>query len=171
VILAAHAYAGAVISGTKNERVAALVFVAALTPDEGETVADMFYRGASHPEAPQLAPDAHGLIWMPDSGFASAFAHRASAEQAALLAATQRPIHLACIQKKAGPPAWKRQPSWYLIAEEDRMIPQGTQRYMAQRMGARTRTAPIDHTPLVTAPDVVVEVLNDALTHLTSGGA
>jgi pimeloyl-ACP methyl ester carboxylesterase len=151
--------------------VAALVFVAALTPDEGETVADVFYREEPHLKAPRLAPDAHGLIWMPDSGFASAFAHRASAEQAALLAATQRPIHLACIQEKAGPPSWKRQPRWYLVAEEDRMIPQATQRFMAQRMGARTRTAPIDHAPLVTAPSVVIDTLDEAIAHVTSGSA
>jgi pimeloyl-ACP methyl ester carboxylesterase len=65
VILAAHAYAGAVIAATDNERIRSLVFIAALAPDEGETVADMFYREEPHVEAPDLVPDAHGLIWFP----------------------------------------------------------------------------------------------------------
>ena len=77
VVLAAHAYAGAVISATKSDRVKALAYIAALTPDEGETVADVFYREAPHPDAPQLAPDAEGFIWMPDTGFKSAFAQHA----------------------------------------------------------------------------------------------
>src|SRR5262252_1483947 len=64
VILAGHAYAGAVIAATRGERVRALVYVAALAPDEGETVAQVFYRTPPHPEAPKLAPDGHGLIYL-----------------------------------------------------------------------------------------------------------
>src|SRR5271156_3697250 len=107
VVLVAHAYAGAVIAANTNERVQSLVFVAALAPDEGETVADVFYRAKPHPEAPQLAPDAHGLIWMPQEAFPTPFAHHASPERAALFAATQRPIAVACIQEKVPRPAWK----------------------------------------------------------------
>ena len=68
VVLAAHAYAGAVIAASTNERVQSLVFVAALAPDEGETVAEVFFREKPHLQAPQLAPDAHGFIWMPQEG-------------------------------------------------------------------------------------------------------
>lgn len=116
VVLAAHAYAGAVIGSISNERVRSLVFIAALAPDEGETVADMFYRAKPHPQAPQLEPDAHGFIWMPHMGFGTAFSQHAPPERVGLLAATQRPIAVACIQQKAQSPAWKMQPSWYLIA-------------------------------------------------------
>src|SRR5215472_16862745 len=122
VVSVAHAYAGAVIAASTNERVQSLVFIAALAPDEGETVAEMFYRDKPHPQAPQLAPDAHGFIWIPQAGFAAAFAQHASPTRAALFAATQRPIAVACIQEQASRPAWKARPSWYLIAEEDRMI-------------------------------------------------
>jgi len=96
VVLAAHAYAGAVISGTKNERVKGLVFVAALAPDEGETVGEVFGRGKPHPKAPQLAPDGDGFIWLPESAFAAAFAQNASPKESALFAAVQRPINGAC---------------------------------------------------------------------------
>jgi pimeloyl-ACP methyl ester carboxylesterase len=163
VILAAHAYAGAVISATTNERVRALVYVAALTPAEGETVAEVFYREKPHVRAPQLAPDAHGIIWLPDEAFAAAFAQNATPEQIAVLNATQRPIALPCIQERSPKPLWSRKPSWFLIAEEDRMIPHAAQKFMAERMGARARTEKVDHTPLVTAPDRVVAIIQDAL--------
>ena len=163
VVLVAHAYAGAVIARTVSERVQSLVFIAGLAPDEGETVAQMFYRDKPHPQAPQLAPDAHGFIWMPQEAFGAAFAQHASPERAALFAATQRPIAVSCIQEKAVRPAWKIKPSWYLVAEEDRMINPLTQRFMAQRMGARIRSEKVDHMPLVTAPETVIEVILEAV--------
>jgi pimeloyl-ACP methyl ester carboxylesterase len=168
VVLAAHAYAGAVIAATTNERIRALVYIAALAPDEGETVAEVFYREKPHPQAPQLAPDAHGFIWMPRDAFRAAFTQHAPPERAALLAATQRPIAIACIQEKALRPAWKAKPSWYLVAEEDRMISSITQLFMAQRMGARIRSEKVDHMPLVTAPHLVVDVILDAVANLAA---
>jgi pimeloyl-ACP methyl ester carboxylesterase len=163
VVLVAHAYAGAVIAATTNERIRSLVFIAALAPDEGETVADVFYREKPHPEAPRLAPDAHGFIWMPREGFGIAFSQHASPERAALFAATQRPIAVTCIQEKAPRPAWKVKPSWYLVAEEDRMISPTTQHFMAERMGARIRSEKVDHLPLVTAPEPAIEVILEAV--------
>jgi pimeloyl-ACP methyl ester carboxylesterase len=168
VVLVAHAYAGAVVAANTNERVQSLVFVAALAPEEGETVAEVFYRDKPHPEAPQLAPDKHGLIWLPQEAFGAAFSQHASPERAALFAATQRPIAVACIQERAPRPAWKAKPSWYLLAEEDRMINPATQLFMAQRMGARVRSKKVDHTPLVTAPEPVIEVILDAVADLTA---
>jgi pimeloyl-ACP methyl ester carboxylesterase len=168
VVLAAHAYAGAVIAATTNERIRALVYIAALAPDEGETVAEVFYREKPHPRAPQLAPDAHGFIWMPRDAFTAAFTQHAPPERAALLAATQRPIAIACIQEKVTRPAWKDKPSWYLLAEEDRMISPVTQLFMARRMGARIRSEKVDHTPLVTAPHLVVNLILDAVTNLST---
>jgi pimeloyl-ACP methyl ester carboxylesterase len=167
VTLVAHAYAGAVIAATTSTRVRSLVFIAALAPDEGETVAELFYREKPHPQAPQLAPDAHGLIWMPREGFKTAFAQHASPQRTALFAATQRPIAVACIQEKAPRPAWKMKPSWYLLAEEDRMISPATQAFMAERMGGRIRSEKVDHTPLVTAPEPVIEMILDAVVNPT----
>jgi pimeloyl-ACP methyl ester carboxylesterase len=167
VILAAHAYAGAVISAVKNERVKSLVYVAALTPDQGETVGEVFYRGKPHPKAPQLAPDANGLIWMPEDSFGDAFAQNASSDMIAILAATQRPIALPCIQETAPEPAWKTKPSWFLVAEEDRMINPETQHFMAGRMGAKIRSHAVDHTPLVTAPQQVVDIILEAVAATT----
>ena len=163
VVLAAHAYAGGVIGSIQAANVQALVYVAALAPDEGETVADVFYRTTPHPAAPALEPDAHGLIWLPADAFPTAFAQNASAEDQALLEAVQRPISPACITAAVGRPLWKDRPSWYLLAEDDRMIPAGTQRFMADRMAATVSTHSADHIPLVTAPSVATELLLEAV--------
>jgi pimeloyl-ACP methyl ester carboxylesterase len=162
LIVAGHAYAGAVIATATDERVKGLVYVAALAPDEGETVAQVFYKDESHPKAPQLAPDADGFIWMPDDGFANAFAQNATDDQIALSKAVQRPIALKCIQEPAPAPAWKAKPTWYLLAEEDRMINPETQHFMAERMKATVRSFAVDHTPLLTAPDKVVDIILEA---------
>jgi pimeloyl-ACP methyl ester carboxylesterase len=159
VIVAGHAYAGAVIAAANEERVKALVYVAALAPEEGETVAQVFYRDQAHPQAPTLAPDKDGWIWMPEEGFSNAFAQHATPDQIALCKAVQRPIALKCIQEPAPKPAWRSKPSWFLIAEQDRMINPKTQHFMAKRMQAVTRSFAVDHTPLLTAPENVVEVI------------
>jgi pimeloyl-ACP methyl ester carboxylesterase len=135
------------------------VYVAALAPDEGETVAEAFYRAHPHPEAPRLAPDAHGFIWMPEDGFRRAIAHKASPDQTTIMAAVQRPIAVKCIQEKCRTLACKTKPSWFLVAEEDRMISPVTQHFMAGRMGANVRSHSVDHSPMYTAPDLVVDVI------------
>ncbi len=163
VTFVGHAYAGAVIAAAQDDRVTSLVYIAALAPDENETVADVFYRADPHPEAPRLAPDRHGFIWMPEEGFGQAVAHKASSDQATIMAAVQRPIALKCIQEKVPKPAWRTKPSWFLIAEEDRMISPETQRYMAQRMGATVQSHRVDHTPMYTRPDLVVDMILEAV--------
>jgi pimeloyl-ACP methyl ester carboxylesterase len=151
-----------VIGATDEKRVKSLAFVAALAPDEGETVSRMFYRGEPHPDAPKLTPDPHGLLWMPEEGFRRAVAHRASADQISIMAALQRPIALRCIDEPSPVPAWKTTPSWFLLAEEDRMINPKTQRFMADRMRARTRSERVDHTPMYAEPHLVIEVILEA---------
>jgi pimeloyl-ACP methyl ester carboxylesterase len=151
-----------VIGGLRNERVKSHVYVAALAPDEGQTGADVFYREEPHAEAPKLSPDIHGYIWMPEDGFGRAVAHNASSEQTRILAAVQRPISVRCIQEKAPMPGWKVKPSWFLLAEEDRMISPKTQQFMAGRMNAKVRSNAVDHSPMYTAPALVVEVILEA---------
>jgi pimeloyl-ACP methyl ester carboxylesterase len=169
VVLVGHAYAGAVIAATRDEKVKALVYVAALAPDEGETVADVFYRAEPHPQAPKLAPDKHGLIYLPEEAFAAAFAQHAPVEEQVVLAAVQRPISPACITVAVDRPLWKDRPTWFLVAEQDHMIVLETQRFMAQRMQAKVRSYPVDHTPIVTAPSVVVDIIREAIGEVVAG--
>ncbi len=100
---------------------------------------------------------------MPADGFRSAFAPNGSAELTAVLAATQRPIALACIQEPMKAPACNHVPSWFLIAEDDRMINAATQRFGAARMRARIRSHSVDNTPLLTAPEHVSSIIREAV--------
>ncbi|HEY9130669.1 MAG TPA: alpha/beta hydrolase [Dyella sp.] len=163
VVLAGHAYAGAVIGTIRHPRVRALVYIAGLAPAEGETVADVFYRYEQDPRAPRLAPGADGLIRLPPEAIATAFTQDATPEEQAVLAAGQAPISPLCITVPVGRPRWLDVPAWYLLAEQDRMIPAKTQRFMAERMQAHIRALPVDHLPNVTAPAAVTALILDAV--------
>ncbi len=159
VVLAGHAYGGAVISAVRGDRVKALVYVAAGAPDEGETIIEAFYGAAP----PKLEPDGHGLIHLPEAAFAAAFAPDATPAEQAILAAVQRPISLACITVPLRRPLWKDIPSWFLVAERDRLLDPARQRLMAERMKAQLRPYDVDHAPLVTAPWAVLSVIREAI--------
>jgi len=170
VVLAAHAYAGAVIGLARPERVKALVYVNAFAPDEGETLTDLFFRAEPHPQAPTLAPDGDNLLWLPDDAFPKAFAHNATPDDLAVLAAAQRPLRFSCMTvPTVGPVLWKTIPTWYLVAEHDHMIVAATQRFMAERMNAEIRSHAVDHAPIVTAPGPVVDIIRDAVQSVAAG--
>lgn len=162
VLLVAHAYAGTVIAGLDDKKVKGLVYITALAPDEGEATVEVFIREAPHPDAPKMAPDENGYIWMPHEAILKAFCPNALAEEKVRLEAIQRPINVACILEKAPAPAWKKKPTWFLIAEKDRMILEKTQRFMAERMKATIRTADADHIPSVTMPKPVIDIVLEA---------
>jgi pimeloyl-ACP methyl ester carboxylesterase len=164
VVLAAHAYAGAVIGLAHPERVKALVYVTAFAPDEGETLTDLFFRAEPHPQAPKLTPDGANLLWLPDDAFPKAFAQNASPDDLTVLTAVQRPLRFSCMTvPTVGPVLWKKVPTWYLVAEHDHMIVAATQRFMGERMKAKISSHAVDHTPIVTAPALVVDIVRDAV--------
>ena len=141
IVLAGHAYAGAVIGATRNEKVRALVYIAALAPDEGETVADVSIVIEPHPQAPKLAPDGHGLIWLPSDAFAAAFAQHASAEEQALLACGSAADIAGLHQRQARTAAVEGPAELVPVAEEDRMIvPDDPALHGGQDEGARAIT-------------------------------
>ena len=162
VVLVGHAYSGAVIAAVREDRVKSLVYITALAPDEGETVAKVFFHDEPGPEQPKMVPDPHNFVWMPEDAFRQALAHKASADQVKIAAAVQRPIAVQCIQQVAPTPLWKSKPSWFLVAEEDRMINPKTQHFMADRMGSTIRSHRVDHTPMYSEPEVVIEVILEA---------
>ena len=163
VVLVGHAYSGAVIAAVREDRVKSLVYITALAPDEGETVAKVFYLNPNSPEAPKMVPDSHGFVWLPDDAFSRAITHKASADESKIAAALQRPIGVPCIQEPAPTPTWKTKPSWFLVAAEDRMINPKTQRFMADRMGAKIHSYPVDHSPMISEPQVVINVILEAV--------
>ena len=106
ILLAGHAYAGAVITSATDEKVRSLVYIAALAPDEGETVAQLFYPEEPHPQAPHLQPDVYGFIWMPQEGFQNAFAQTAPDDVNAV-ATTRKVLNFSqiAVSVTARPPA------------------------------------------------------------------
>ena len=165
VVLVGHSYGGAVITaaGSGDPNVKALVYIAAMAPDKGETVHELLHRAAPHPSAPALVPDEDGLLWMSAKGFADAVALESSADDALLMAATQKPVAITCVQEQMTKPAWKEKPAWFLVAERDRMIAPETQRFMAHRTGGHILPMEVDHTPLASAPDRVVAIITEAV--------
>ena len=171
VLLVAHSYAGAVITaaGADNPQVKALVYIAAIVPDEGETVGALFQRAEPKPNTrPQLAPDVDGFLWLPPGAFTNAVAPDASKDETALMEINQHPIALKCLGEPMTVPAWKQKPSWFLVSEKDRMIAPAVQHFMAERIGARVHARDTDHSPLASAPESVVRVIGEAAESVVS---
>ncbi len=165
VVVAGHSYGGAVITAAaaSNPKVKALVYIAAIVPDEGETVGDVFHRVPPHSSAPKLEPDIDGFLWVNVEAYRTAVAPDASSSETALMAATQKPIAVKCLGEPMTRPAWKEKPTWFLIAEKDRMVSPETQRFTAERMKSRFVSLPVDHTPLASKPGVVAELIAAAV--------
>ncbi|MCZ2805182.1 alpha/beta hydrolase [Modestobacter sp. VKM Ac-2983] len=144
VVLVGHSYGGAVMSGAVqgSRAVQALVFVAAFAPLEGESIGELSGRfpGSTLGETIETVPLADGStdLYIRQDRYHQQFAADLSAGEAALGAATQRPLRdVALNEGAAASPAWQRIPSWFLIPELDRNIPPQAQRFMADRAGAR----------------------------------
>ena len=164
VVLVGHSYGGAVITAaaTGHAEVKALVYIAAIVPDEGENVGQVFQRLPRSPEAPALQPDADGFLWVSADAFRNAIAPDAAPEEAELMAGAQKPISVNCLGEIMTKPAWREKPSWFLIAEKDRMVSPSTQRFLAERMGSKVVSLPVDHTPLASEPGAVAKLIADA---------
>ncbi len=158
ILLVSHSYSGGVITALEHDsRIRGLAYVAAMPPAEGETVGDLFFREPPHEKAPHLEPDRHGLLWMSEEGMRNAVAHRATPEQSAIMTATQRAIAIKCLGEAIQTPAWRTTPSWFLLAEDDRMFSPKTQRFVADRMGSVVRSHDVDHAPQISSPSTVVD--------------
>jgi pimeloyl-ACP methyl ester carboxylesterase len=164
VVLVGHSYGGAVITaaGAGESKLKALVFIAAVVPDEGETVGEIFGRVSPHAKAPKLQPDSDGLLWLKVDDFRNAVAPDAPSEETAFMAVTQKPIALKCLGEPMTRPAWEEKPSWFLVADSDIMVSPDTQRFTAMRMKSTVISLPVDHTPLASQPYAVADVISDA---------
>ena len=177
VVLVGHSYGGFVITnaatGAKN--VKALVYVDAFIPDEGQPAVALNGQGSSLgaavtnptavfklvpiPGAPPEAPETYLLL----STVRENFAQDVSAEEQVVIHATQRPASFAGLAEPSGPPAWKDIPSWAIIGRQDRIIDPVSLRAMAEHAGARITEVDASHVSMVSHPDVVVDVIQQAL--------
>ncbi|MFD6156412.1 alpha/beta fold hydrolase [Nocardia sp. NPDC060256] len=171
VVLAAHSYAGAVISHpaiTATGAVRALVYVAAFQPDTGESVGELnakFSGSLLTPDNLAIAPNPLGgqdLTLRPER-FAEVYAGDLDPALAAVLAAAQRPIEPAALAETLpGEPAWRSIPSWALISTRDRSLPAQTMRFMAERAESRVTEVDSAHAVPAARPEPVAEVILDA---------
>ncbi|WP_432219334.1 alpha/beta fold hydrolase [Pseudomonas kribbensis] len=144
VVLVGHSYGGNVISEAANDHanVKALVYVSAFAPEAGETVAGLAGKFPGSTLGPTLAApvalaDGGKDLYIQQSRFHDQFAADVPAAQAALMAATQRPVTEAALNEQAGTPAWKHIPSWYIYGDKDRNIPPQAMAFMAKRADAK----------------------------------
>ena len=172
VVLVAHSYGGAVITNgaTGNPNVKALVYVAAYALAEGEGLLQANELGGGHtdvgdhlvyrpvPGQPATNPDGY----IDPLFFHQLFAQDLPKREAAVMAATQRPAAAFALGIPSGPPAWAEIPSYYLVANQDRIIPPEAERAMAERAGAVTRSVDSSHVPMMSHPDVVTDLILEA---------
>ena len=170
VLLVGHSYAGAVISNAAPDNVVGLVFVCAFAPDDGETLGEV---AATSKDAilgpvqvPQKYPSNGGEaveLTIDPAGLHDAFAADLSAEQAAVLAATQRPVAQLAFTETNGPPAWRRLPSWAIVASGDKAAGTDVTRSMAERAGATITELDGSHVIMVSQPQAVTDVILEAV--------
>lgn len=161
IVLVGHSYGGTVITHAGvHPRVAALVYIAALGPDETETSQgqqDKFPRSDvfGHIEL------ADGRVWIRPEGVAC-FAGDLSAEEQGVVYATHYPPALDLLNQKHEGVAWRSKPSWYIVASEDRTVVPALQRAAARRMGATTVELKSSHVPMLSKPREVLDVIRAA---------
>ena len=160
-ILVGHSYGGAVITGaaTTSPQVKALVYITAFGLDEGESLESLANQGPPSPGSAAIQPDANGFLWINREKFHTSFAGDATAEEASVMAAVQKPLGLPAFAGKEGPPAWKTIPSWYLVCTDDQMIPPPAQEFLAKRMNATVRSVPSSHCPFKSQPQAVADII------------
>ena len=160
-VLVGHSYGGAVITGAANNApdVKALVYITAFGLDEGESLDSLSKQGPAPAGAAAIEADDNGYLWINREKFHSAFAADATNDEAYVMAAVQKPLHVAAFTGEESAAAWKTIPSWYLVCTNDQMIPPPAQELMAKRMGATVKSVASSHSPFVSHPEAVAEVI------------
>lgn len=167
-ILVGHSWGGTVITEAgEHHRVAGLVYVAALSPDAGETTAQQYDGYTTPPEfVIETAPDGFGFI-KPDS-FKAGFAGDASDADAAFLRDSQVPIRMSAFGEKLTTAAWRSRPSWAVIATDDKAFDQRMLDAMAKRIGARVTKVKASHAVFLTQHKIVADVIEAAARGVTA---
>lgn len=168
VVLVGHSYGGMVISNAATENVKALVYVGAFAPDAGDTALALSgqFPGSSLGEtlAPVKLPDGGTDLYIQQARYHGQFAADSSAEVAAVMAVTQRPVTQEALTEASGEPAWKTLPSWFLFGSDDLNIPAAAHRFMAERAGSK-RTVELaggSHTVAIPEAATLVELIQEA---------
>lgn len=159
-ILVGHSWGGTVITEAGNdEKVSGLVYIAALAPDAGESMVDLF----SEYETPsQYFQEQEGFIWISQEGIEKILANDLPAEKAALIYATKTPAAASLLTAKTTTTAWRNKPNWYIVSSQDQAVPPELQFNLAERMGAKTVVLASGHVPTISHASAVLEVIREA---------
>jgi len=158
-VVAAHSYGGQVITslGTDAPNVVGLVYIAGFGLDEGESIGALLQQGPPTPAVANVDIDSEGFAWLPVDAFIGHFAADIDPVKAKVMHAVQQPLHVSTFDDVMGTPAWKSLPSWYLVAENDEVIPPDAERQFAQRMGADTIEVVSGHCAMISHPEETYE--------------
>jgi pimeloyl-ACP methyl ester carboxylesterase len=160
-ILVGHSYGGTVITAAGNDdRVAGLVYIAALAPDEDETSQSLQAK-FDMTDALKNVEVKDGRIWLRPDGI-QYFCGDLPDEEQQLIWATQGAPAADLFDQKLGPASWKAKPCWYIVANNDHTVNPDLERFCADRMGAVTYEVDSSHVPMLSHPDFVLDVIRDA---------
>jgi pimeloyl-ACP methyl ester carboxylesterase len=170
VLLVGHSYGGAVITEAGDQpNVVGLVYIAAFAPDAGESPGGIT-QGHPPVAVPNLAPDSDGYLWIKPEKFHESFCQDLTADEALVMAVTQKAPLASTFGGPVTAPAWKRKPTWYQISSEDRMIYPDNQAMMSTRMNTRkTVTLAASHASLASMPEEVSALVHEAAAGLAKG--
>ncbi|MFE6888182.1 alpha/beta fold hydrolase [Streptomyces sp. NPDC057694] len=164
VVLVGHSYGGAVITEAgQDDKVAALVYIAAFAPDKGESVGTLIADPPPGAAVPPILPPQDGFLLLDAQKFPEAFAGDLPVEQARFMADSQVPWGVEALNGAVSQAAWQTKPSWYLVASDDHMIPPPAQRAMAERAGATVAEVAASHCVYLSQPDAVADIIRQAL--------
>jgi pimeloyl-ACP methyl ester carboxylesterase len=163
VVLVGHSYGGAVITQAGNDpKVAGLVYITAFAPDKGESVGSLIANPPPGAPVPPILPPQDGFLFLDREKFAASFAADVDAARADFMAKSQVPWGLNALNGVVSEAAWKKKPSWYLVATDDKMIPPPAQREMSKRAGATIEEAKGSHAIYVSQPKAVANFIEKA---------
>ena len=159
-LLVGHSYGGAVITAAgTDDRVAGLVYISAVAPDAGETVNGQLSQFPT--EIFKHIEVAEGRVWMFPEGV-KYFAGDLSEQEQQVVWATHFPPAADLFDQKIEGTAWKTKPSWYIVAKKDHTVHPDLERFCAKRMGATTYEVDSSHVPMLSKPDLVLDVIRTA---------
>jgi pimeloyl-ACP methyl ester carboxylesterase len=163
VVLVGHSYGGVVITEAGvDAKVKSLVYIAAFAPDKDESVASLLANSPPDAPSPPILPSADGFLLLDKTKFHAAFAADVAPDIARVMADSQLPWGTAAFAGSISVAAWKSKPSWYLVAQDDKMIPSDAQRAMAVRIGAKTQSLPGSHAVYIANPVATAALIKEA---------
>jgi pimeloyl-ACP methyl ester carboxylesterase len=163
VLLVGHSYGGVVISEAGNDpKVVGLVYVAALAPSKGESVASVTKPFPPAPLGSEVRADVEGFLTVTPKGIAEDFAQDLPDKEKQVLTATQTPTAAAVFGATITNAAWKTKPSWYVIASNDRALSPELEKAEAAAMKATSITLPSSHVPMLSHPKEVADFIEQA---------